>query len=271
MNSRNNSFSSSAELISSTEAKPFVEGLVISSMDYKDADAIVTVAMPNELVEILARGVQKETSKNRRLVMPFSRSHFNYEPKYSRDLLFLINGHVMDSWWKCAQSLEIQALSDLICRLIVQLGITPEIYEDLERFWQSAHEGKEADALLCACKALVELLRIAGVVMNVDECVVCGRQNRIASVSMMEGGFVCLDHCDLNPLWKKEDLLLLRRLVRFPIARLLEQPLRPTDYSLAIYLLDWYVYTTQSTLRSLSFLKKLRKERIEIGLPLHEG
>ena len=86
---------------------------------------------------------------------------------------------------------------------------------------------------------------------------------------MMEGGFVCVDHLGINPLWPKEDLILLRRLVRFPLRRLYKQDLRPHSHALFIYLLDWYEYTTQSRLRSLSFLKTLCEERIETGLPLH--
>ncbi len=274
MNSLNNPerdgvFAQPADLHMEEGDKPSVEGLVLTCDDYKDHDGLVTVAQPDRLVKIYARGVQKETSKNRRLVMPFSKVHFNYDPHYSRDFLFLINGHVIDSWWKCSNLLEEQTMSDLLVRMIRRHGITPEIYYDLEQFWKNAHEGKSEDAWLAACKAAVELLKEAGVVMNVDECVMCQRTDQIAGVSMMEGGFVCVDHLGINPLWSKEDLILLRRLVRFPLRRLYKQDLRPHSHALFIYLLDWYEYTTQARLRSLSFLKTLCKERIETGLPLH--
>lgn len=58
-------------------------------MDYKDNDGLITMADENGIFKVYAKGVQKETSKNRRLFLPFSLTRIAYDPKYSRDFLFL--------------------------------------------------------------------------------------------------------------------------------------------------------------------------------------
>lgn len=265
-NERSNTNSVRVTAVDDESRSASIDGLVLSVMDYKDSDGLVTLATPEELIKVYARGIQKEKSKNRRLFAPFSLSHINYDPKYSGEFLYLINGSVIDSWWKCSESLEIQTASALIVNLIERHGINAQIYSSLQAFWACAHKGRTEDALLAACKAVIEILREAGMVMNVDECVLCSRTDRIAGVSMKEGGFVCLDCLDHleedNLPWSKENLMLLRRLVRLPLMQLFKQPLRPKDFAMLIELFEWYQYYSDFRMRSLDFLKMLRKERL---------
>ncbi|MFR7638573.1 MAG: DNA repair protein RecO [Allobaculum sp.] len=237
------------------------QGLVLSTMDYKDNDGLITMADENGIFKVYAKGVQKETSKNRRLFLPFSLTRIAYDPKYSRDFLFLINGQVIESYWKNSSSLEYQCINQILTSLILRHDSTPEIYYDLHSFWQKAQEGEIADARLAACKTMIEILHEAGVLMNVDECTVCSRTDRIAGVSIETGGFVCLDHLGEHQPWPKADLMLLRRLTRYPLEKLYRQDLRPQDDQFLLWLMEWYQYTTDSRLRSLDLLKQL----IEMG------
>ena len=52
-------------------SRRMLRGLVLETRDHGERDAVVTIALREELVRVFARGVQRETSKNRRLCLPF--------------------------------------------------------------------------------------------------------------------------------------------------------------------------------------------------------
>ncbi len=234
-----------------------IEGLVLSVMDYKDHDGIIKLATDQEVVSVYARGIQKATSKNRRLFAPYSRVLLNYDPKYSSSMLYLINGSVIASYYQCAGSLEMQCVSDLLVTLIKRHGITPNIFCALEACWKAFQDHDENRSRMFACWIVAEILRNTGTIMNVDECSVCGRTDRIASIGEEEGGFLCLEHVGNHPFWKKDQLLALRRIVKVPFSKL--DRIADMDWSmdLLIFLFDWYVYFNDIQLKSLDFLKML--------------
>ena len=236
-----------------------IEGLVLSVMDYKDNDGIISLATDREVVSIYARGIQKSGSKNRRLFAPYSRVSLNYDPKYSSSMLYQINGNVLANYYRCAQSLEMQCVSELLVSLIRRHGVNPELFEALERFWKAVQDQDENLAMLYACWIVAEILRLTGTLMNVDECVVCGRTNQIASVGKEEGGFLCLQHMGSHPYWPKEKLLALRRIAKVPFSHIDRLASMHWSMDLLIDLFDWYEYYNDIHLKSLDFLKSLCK------------
>lgn len=238
-----------------------VEGLVLRTIDYRDKDGIIHLATPHKIYSFLARGVAKETSKNRRLSLPFSKVILNYDPKYSRDLLFLINGSEEALYWKCTESLQIQAVQAVLTALLERHGMDPFLYEHLESFWKEGQSGVSNASMREACLLLADILKQSGLLPNVSECTVCGKKQNITAFSMENGGFVCRDDLDEScRILPKKSLLQLRRLVQavshpeFPMEKL-------DDFSwdLAFFLMlcDWYVYASDAPMRSLDFLKTL--------------
>ena len=53
------------------------EALVLSTYPYKEKDAIVSLLLENQVLDVLARGVQSMKSKNRSLIQPFYHSFLN--------------------------------------------------------------------------------------------------------------------------------------------------------------------------------------------------
>ncbi len=239
-----------------------IEGLVLSVMDYRENDGIIKLAAPDRICTVFARGIQKETSKNRRLAMPASRVILNYDPQYSSSMLYLINGSVEKSYWQVSQSLEMQSVNALLSALIQRYEMTPEIYSDLEAFWKAVCEKQENRAMLYACRLAILILKQAGTVMDVDECAVCGIQKNIAGISMNSGGFVCLDDFDGETgdlKWDKARLRQLRWLVHASRPNLEKLESFRWDLDFFIFLMDWYVFTTDMPLQALSFLKSLAR------------
>ena len=240
--------------------QPRVTGLVLSSHDYREHDCIIHLATPQRIYSFLARGTRRETSKNRRLAMPYSKVILLYDPQYSKDMLFLIRGSLEKQYWKISESLELQVLNAIVVSLIERHGITPEIYEDLEKMWQASDEENLSLMLMYGCLIVCEILKRTGTIMDVDECASCGSTSRIAGISMGQGGFVCMDH--LHPelgdqIWPKEKLRHLRWLIKAPHAKIDALKQIPWDWDLFVYLLYWYVYTNDANIKSLTFLKTI--------------
>lgn len=244
----------------SKEGEPKVEGLILSVMDYEERNGIIHLATPDQIYSVYARGIQQPTSKNKRLAMPFSRVTLNYDPKYSRNMMYLINGSVDQNYWKVGQSLEMQTVSSILAALIESYGIDPQLYKDLEAFWSFLQQGDSNSALLHACRIVTGILKKTGTIMDVDECVVCQKKTKIAGVSVENGGFVCLEHFDPqigDLLFAKDDLLKLRGLVKIKPDQLDVLYSFTWDLSFLVFLLDWLVYHNDHHLKSLDFLKTL--------------
>ena len=240
--------------------QPKVTGLVLSVHDYQEHDGVIHLATPNEIYSVLAKGIQRETSKNRRIALPGSKVQVVYDPQYSRDMLYLIRGSSERYYWKMNDSLEFQTLNAILSILIERHGITPTIYSSLEECWKASEEASESLVLFYACLIVCEILKHTGTIMNVDECNVCGGTSKIAGISQRQGGFVCLDHINLeqgDALFSKVQLRQLRWLIKVPYSKLDTLKQVPWDWSLLIFLLDWYVYTNDAPIKSLPFLKSL--------------
>ena len=48
-----------------------IKGIILSINEYKEYDSIVKMVTENKIIDFIAKGVLKQTSKNRMLCQPF--------------------------------------------------------------------------------------------------------------------------------------------------------------------------------------------------------
>lgn len=238
-----------------------LEGLVLSVQDYKENDGIVKLALPDRIVSVYARGVLKSTSKNRRLCTPFSKVLLIYEPKYSREMYYLIHGSVI--WYDSAIQSDLlgQSVCFVLRDLLIRIGINPLIYHCLEQCWHCWNDKDPEGGYLYACLVLANLLKLAGLAPNLNECVLCGAKSGIETLVLSEGGYVC-KNCR-QPDWPKmdkQDLLAWRALFRAK-ADHIDYLQEHFVYTLedVIFLARFWEYHAQSRLASVSFLETVAK------------
>lgn len=260
--------------------KSVVEGLVLQVIDYQNNDGILHVLTKDQgVVSLFARGIQKDSSKNRRLGMPFTKVSLNYDPRYSKKMLYLINGSVLASYWKAMDSLVMQTINAIVTSLMERYSGTLLCYECLEAMWNAFHKGDLSQGILMASLLVSDVLAEEGTLMNVDGCMRCQRTNQLAGLSFEKGGFVCIHHMDTHTLlWPKERLLQVRRLVkaiealrqldlRLETNRLLIQKASEKlqtfswDLDFFLMLMDWYSWFQDTSLPSIDFLKKLHQSQ----------
>lgn len=237
------------------------EGLVLSVSDYKDSDGILYLLQPNRILSVYARGIQKQASKNRRLAMPFSKVRLVIDPRYSREMQYLIRGSVVWFDHKIQDSLLDSAICFVLRDVILSEGPSSVIYRLLEKAWHGFDRQNRQEGLLYACMILAEEMKRQGIAPQVEECAGCGRKDTIETMSMEEGGFLC-HSCrkESDPVWKKEDLRKIRAIfrVREKDAALFLRTFRlhVKDF---LYLCSWLEYHMARTWASVRFLETVAK------------
>ncbi|MCF0258641.1 MAG: DNA repair protein RecO [Erysipelotrichaceae bacterium] len=238
-----------------------ITGLVLSRMEYKDRDAIVKLAVPDAVVSVFAKGVQVPSSKNARLVQPGSKVTLEYDPKYSRDMLYLTRGSLDFYAGHLLDDLEVQTLCQMISQLIEQRGINPEIFAHLEQMWKLL-DGKDLKAgYLQAAFILAELCRKEGVQPELTQCAQCGRKDHIEALDFYAGGLVCSEHRHPETsVWPKKRLRQIIALFKAKGAHedyLLENFDWDADWILMMT--DWIQWQLDFRLSSAEFFKRVAK------------
>lgn len=153
---------------------------------------MVTVLSNDGLFSFLARGVQKNTSKNFAACTPLAKAKYSLIESSSGNLT-LSESEVL-SVPNSKDNLVRLALFSLlseICLKLISEEEAPSLYVWLEKAMEQMEtDGKEASSVLVF---LCQVLKRAGYALEVDECVRCGSKTSIQGLSFSEGGFVCKD------------------------------------------------------------------------------
>ena len=225
-------------------------GLVLARQDYRERDAIVTLATPNGRARLFARGVQKGTSKNRRLTNPFSKVTVDVDGE------MLIHGVLDEYFFRIQEDLRMQAACLAVNEVLANSEITPEIYDRLLALWKACQQGSD-DWIGHAALVTASVLRQHGIAPGVDGCMECGAKSPIVCADVRHGGFLCERHAYGKARWTKESLFRLRHVIKVPYGS--EHLIDLSGWTLAelVWLIDWYGWYTQSHLTGLRFLKQV--------------
>lgn len=235
-----------------------VKALVIDCEEYKEKDAIVTLLIKDEVINVYARGINKLTSKNRMLCQPFSKVSLFLDKKENR-MPLLLHGHVEKYYFRVQESLVAQTVCSVLRDVIKKSHITSNISELLESVWDAFHTG-EANVYTRACLLMREILSNEGIGIHVDGCVNCSRKNHIETISLMDGGFLCSE-CNGNryPKRTKQELILYYSLMHVgndKMSQFLETCLFSIDDF--IYMANWFEHYSYNALPSLKLLKSIK-------------
>ncbi len=234
-----------------------IDTLILANTDYKESDALITCITSEEKKTILAKGVQKQSSKNRSIVQPFSHSLLTIV-EHSNQFDRLMYGSTLKFFYQIQGDLLAQATCFVLNEIIQKNELCPTTYDSLLHVWQGFQLG-HADVYNWACLILRDYIVQEGIAPFIDGCIRCQRTNRLETLSIRDGGFLCTD-CNHNQYkrLKKEELIQTRALFRV-------QPKQYQSffdrYTMTIddfiQWANWYEYHSHVYLRSLHFLKTL--------------
>lgn len=234
------------------------EGVILSTLDFKERDLLVYFATEQEVQTIYARGVRSAASKNRRLCNPFSRVRLTLDHKEGREMDILIRGDLLEYYYEIQEDLVGQSVGFVLRDCISRVRMNPRIYLYLLSCWQS-YQKKENRAYTFACLCMAEILKSEGIEPYVQGCVRCHSKKKIETVSLSDGGFLCSDCNHGKQSWSRDDLKKFRGLFIVD-SELIEAFCTVYSYSLSdfIYLAKWFERYEHVDLASLQFLRSIR-------------
>jgi len=167
------------------------EGIVLSNMEYREKDALVSVLTKDfGRIAFVAKGVLSIQSKNAPGCTPYTTSEFSFDYKEGKTVFPLKTAKMNNSRRALREDLDLLSFAGLLCELsekASEQGVKEtELYEALD----NALNNLKKDRYLSCCLFLAWLQRFVGVEPVVDQCVICGKTT-VSSISIKEGGFVC--------------------------------------------------------------------------------
>ena len=240
-----------------------VEGIVLSTRDYREADAILSVFCKEEGIQsFVARGLRKLASKNAGSTQVFTYARFHVDFHEQKTMHAMRTADIVESYRGIREDLVKQAIASVICECMGKSE------------WEDGEEGflvlkQSLDYLQSTTQpyALAALFlsmmnRMQGIEPYVEGCVHCGNTAHITSISIKQGGFICAN-CERDNqtyAYGKDDLKCFRlvckaELEHFPILETYQ------DWTYEHFMMMYRFFEEYSgiPLRSMRFLKCLQE------------
>lgn len=245
-----------------------VEGIVIRTTDYGEADKILTL-YTREMgkIGVMARGAKRPKSRLASISQLFT--HGNYVFQKTTGLGVLNQGEIIRSFRDLKSEIYLTAYGayviELLDKLTEQNDINPYLYELLLQTLQYIDEGLDYEILTRIFE--VKMLRVAGIGINVDNCTRCDAVEGEFTFSIKEGGFLC-HRClyvdDRGLKINSATAKLLRLFYHFDLNRLGSISVKSeTREQLKQVLAVYYEEYSGLRLKSKRFLNQLDKMKLE--------
>ncbi len=244
------------------------EAIVLKSMKYGETSKILTLySRKFGKIKVIAKGARGLKSRFAGALEPSNYIAIVYYEKENRDLQFLSQADIIETFAKKRQTLEKSSLAMAACELVdrLEIGMTPNprLFKYLLETLRSLHTAT-THPMNCFRAFQIHIFEIVGVKPNFKTCLHCKQpRDGEASFDIPRGGFYC-DGCTqtrhAGMFLPKTVLSILRQLQLSPIASLNGQLELPADQQLMDnFLLAYFKYHVDGfrELNSLKFLRQI--------------
>lgn len=167
-------------------------GIVLKNKPYKENDMLVWIyTLDYGKMALIAKGVKKIKSKNAPSCQTITLSEFTFVPRSG--LSNLIKGSAVEYFRHIKEDIELEAYASYFCEFIYKFtkdnDPDEQSYQTLLLALQYLEAGYNCKLVYLLFNAFI--MEVTGSLLEVDQCVSCGRHDHIAGVSIHSGGFVC--------------------------------------------------------------------------------
>lgn len=186
-----------------------VEGIVTSVTPYHEKDGIVNLLTIDGFVTFSARGILKIDAKLSSLCQLYNLVLVDLEQNKKSGHLTLKSGRIIRSLKTVYENIEAM----LTLGFLVELAKKTLDEDNKQKLYQNCVLAIDAivnqkDLASVRLVYLASVINLVGLNLDVNECVRCGSQKAIASLSLQDGGYICkkcLNHDDIinTPIYIK--------------------------------------------------------------------
>lgn len=245
-------------MMKTTINEDIVEGVILKRTPYKENDMILHVYTRDYgKIGVLARGVRKMTSKNARATQDLMISEMTIHLK--KGLSSLIKASPVDYLRHIKENIESEIVANYILEYFYRYidENIPDIreYHILLQSLKAINQGYYP--LLVYLLFNVFILEHNGVSIDVEGCVVCGHQ-KVKSISLSDGGFVCEKHLHQNPIYSIDILKAFRHIHKIPISHIDDIHIDENVISSLIPIMDSFIEEyTGISMKTKTFIQQI--------------
>ena len=237
------------------------EGIILSETNYSESSKILNVLTDKHgLIGVMSKGCRNMKSKlrgvSRKLI--YGTMHVYYK---ENGLSTLIGVDVKNSFSKTTMDLEKISYASFILDLtnqVLKQNDSEEIFDLLKNILLKIEEGLPPLPLTNIME--LKLLDYLGVTPNIDSCCHCGSTKEIVTLSSLQGGYICKECYDNEPLVSEKTIKMIRMYYYVDVASITKlQVSEDVTKEINAFLDDYYERFTGLYLKSKSFINKVNK------------
>lgn len=241
-----------------------IEGIIISTVDYKESSKIINVLTPTEgMIGILAKGSKNIRSKIAATsnVLTYGTFYLNYH-KGSIPLLTevdLINSfkQIRKDLIKLNYALFLLELSSQVYKH----DKSKKIYELLIDGLNKINEGYDSQIVTNIVE--LKMLQYLGIKPVVEKCVNCQKTTDIITISSYKGGYLCKDCVGKETIFHLKTLQLIRMFYYIDLSKITKIDISETiKKEISLFIDDYYERYSGLYLKSKTFLEEFSKVNI---------
>ncbi len=238
-----------------------IEGIILSETNYSESSKILNVITKEHgLIGVMSKGCRNMKSKlrgvSRKLI--YGTLHVYYKEK---GLSTLIGVDVKNSFSKTMMDLEKISYASFILDLTYQVlkqNDSEEIFELLKNILIKIEEGLPPLPLTNILE--LKLLDYLGVAPNIDSCCHCGSTKAIVTLSSSQGGYICKECYDNEPLVSDKTIKMIRMYYYVDPSSISKLDVSDdVTREINSFLDDYYDRFTGLYVKSKDFIKKVNK------------
>lgn len=237
-----------------------VDGFVLSEIPYGESSKIINVLTREYgVIGIMCKGAKSLKNRYRVPTMKLSYSHFNIMYKENK-LSTLVSADVINPFKLVKSDILLVSflayLTELTSQVVKQSNDIENIYDDFIKTILKLEDG--LDPIVLTNILEIKYLEYLGVLFNLDECVICGSKNNIATFDADKGGYICINCLTNEIIVDKKVIKMIRMYYYVNIDSIKEIKVDDlTKNTINKYLDLYYERYTGLYLNSKEFLKKL--------------
>lgn len=237
-----------------------VDGFVLSEIPYGESSKIINVLTREYgVIGIMCKGAKSLKNRYRVPTMKLSYSHFNIMYKENK-LSTLVSADVINPFKLVKSDILLVSflayLTELTSQVVKQSNDIENIYDDFIKTILKLEDG--LDPIVLTNILEIKYLEYLGVLFNLDECVICGSKNNIATFDADKGGYICINCLTNEIIVDKKVIKMIRMYYYVNIDSIKEIKVDyVTKNTINKYLDLYYERYTGLYLNSKDFLKKL--------------